>query len=114
MFEKYIETEGPDMGRVKDIDIAMDLADIEYAWREEGDGRPMLDPPERLGKHEVHFREILNEELKRLIKAKEDEDFDRKFDAIYNTPEIRAKDPENSDPRWIAYRNDCRSARIRG
>ena len=46
MIERFIELEGPGRGRVEDIGIAFDLAHTEYAWREEGDGKPMLNAPD--------------------------------------------------------------------
>lgn len=110
MIERYIELDGPDKGRIKNVGIAFDLADIEEAWREEGDGTPMLDPPERAGKHEVHFRELVNDQLKKLIIDDASAEFSLQFDAIYNTPEARAKDPENTDPLWIEFRNASKLA----
>lgn len=103
MIEKFIVTEGIDRGRIKDIDIAMELAYIEDAWREENNGQPMLNPPERLGKPEIHFRDILNNELKKLILVKLNEEVNQNFDAIY-TNATRENDLENSDERWLTYR----------
>ena len=40
MIEKFIETEGLNKGRVKDIAIAMELAYTEDAWRDENGGKP--------------------------------------------------------------------------
>lgn len=102
--EKYVITSGPDKGRIKDLDISHDLAHTEDAWREERGGNPMLTPPERLGKSEFHFRDLVNEELKDLIRIKLEEELDSGFDSIYSDPVLRDADPESSDERWLSYR----------
>jgi hypothetical protein len=103
MIEKYIITEGPDKGRVKDVDIAMDLACTEDAWREETTGEPMLSAPPRLGKPEVHYRDIVNEELKRLILKSVATELDKELGSVYPA-ELKESDPESSNEAWMTYR----------
>jgi hypothetical protein len=104
MIERYVVTDGPNKGRIKDTDIARSLAETEDAWREENDGVPMNQPPERLGKPEVRYRELVEGELSRLIiediasKAKSE------LDEIYSTEAARQTDPEANDEDWLRYR----------
>src|SRR4051812_34832141 len=101
--ERFIETEGVDKGRIKDIDIAFELAHIEYAWREEGDGRAILEPPERLGKSETHFNTLMAGKLKQLIVAKVLSEIDAGIEAIHESLPPR-EDLEDSDESWFSYR----------
>jgi hypothetical protein len=41
---RFIETEGADKGRIKDKDIAWEVALADDAWREEYDGQPLSQP----------------------------------------------------------------------
>jgi len=102
--ERYIETKGSNRGRIKDLDTAIDLAYTEDAWREENNGQPILAPPERLGKSEIHFRDILDAELKRLITVKAVEELSAGFDKVYADLVSRDDDPESSDERWLSYK----------
>jgi hypothetical protein len=100
MIERVIEMQGPDKGRVIDVAVAEDLADAMDAWRDEGNGRMMLSPPERLGKPEIHFRDLVNTELKRLILAKAEVE----IDTLIDDPAAKEKDPETRDEKWMTYR----------
>ena len=86
------------------MDIAQDLAYTEDTWREENAGIPMLSPPQRLGKPEIHFREIVNSELRRLITLKTMDELNRSFGSMYSDPALREADPESSDEGWLSYR----------
>ncbi|HTE58347.1 MAG TPA: hypothetical protein VK694_06395 [Verrucomicrobiae bacterium] len=97
MIEKYVITDGPDKGHIKDIDIAMDLAYTEDAWREENGGIPMNQPPERLGKPEFRFRQLINSELSRLILEDIVLTTKNELNEIYNTEAARQADPEENN-----------------
>lgn len=101
--EKYIHTDGPDKARIKDLEIAWGMAETEDAWRQENDGKPMLSPPSRLGKSEIHFRDIVNEELNRLIRIRVLKELDEGFESVYSDPAVRETDPESSDEAWLSY-----------
>jgi hypothetical protein len=104
MIEEYVVKDGPDKGRIPDIDIAMDLAYTEDAWREEKSGLPMNQPPERLGKPEVRYRELVEGELSRLILEDITSKAKREFDEIYSTEAARQADPEENNEEWLRYR----------
>lgn len=110
--EKYVSTKGLDRGRIKDLDIAQDLAYIEDAWREDNGGIPMSRPPQRLGKGEFRFRDSINTELRRLIRLKMVEELDSSFESVYSDPALKEADPENSDEGWLSYRLANRLATI--
>jgi hypothetical protein len=104
MIEKYIVTDGPDKGRISDIGIAQELAETEDAWREEIGGVPMIQPPERLGKSEVRYREMVEGELSRLIIEDVTSKTKSELDEIYSTEAARQADPEENDEDWLRYR----------
>ena len=100
--ERFIYTDGPDKGRIKDLEVARDLAETEDTWRDEHDGKPMLAPPTRLGESETHYRDMVNDELDRLIRVKMLKELDE-LAAIYSDPALREADPESSDEAWLSY-----------
>lgn len=104
MIEKYIVIDGLDKGRIKDLNIARDLAYTENAWREENGGAPMNHPPESLGKPEVRFRELVERELSRLILKNITLKTKSELDEIYNTEAARQADPEENNEDWLCYR----------
>ena len=112
MIEKYVVTNGPDKGRIKDMDIAMDLAYTEDFWREENNGVPMSQPPERLFKPVVRYRELVECELSRLILEDVTSKAESEFDTIYLTETARQADPEENNEGWLRYRMVCRLATL--
>lgn len=85
MIEKYIVMSGPDKGRIHDDDISWELAHAEYDWRKENADQPSLEANEQPGKPLVSFKDIINDELKRLVTEKIIEEIAIEFDDIENS-----------------------------
>lgn len=104
--EHFLETSGPDKGRIKDVDVAWEVALSDAAWRDEAGGQPMLPPPERVRKVPVYYSDLIEQEIARIVLSKviSKDAASEALRKLHDELHDRASDPEAESEAWFAWR----------